>query len=314
MTKPASTIAASENQLDLDLNVKFRSTNPHHRFHIGTVTIGDNLYIDPDIQRLEVKREISKFVNDFNPTALGTLTISVRENKAGAPVWSVVDGQQRLAAARQLGYTEPIPVVFHYGLSRAEEARLFLDLNDRTGVPALVRFRTRLVAQEPVAVAVKAVIDGLGIKLGGSTGFTAISTADKIMGQPMGLAALQWALEIIQKVYDPDGKGGCYNGDVIEAFALVFQHRRDVIEEDRLIAKLASLGGGLHTLVGRGRTNKQVYTGMKIANGIGDAVIQFYNAAKRLRPEFPSRIALLPRTLVTVKSANLPVDDSEFTK
>lgn len=277
---------------------QFKSSNPNHRVETGTVTVKDTFLIDPDIQRGEVTKEIEKFSKEFNPLALGTLTISVRENG----VWSVVDGQQRLATSRRVGYTEPIPVNFHYGLSKDEEAQLFLALNDRRSVTALSRFKTRVTAQEPAALGISQILQDLGITVGTGTGFSAIQTADKVYGQKNGPGKLRWSLEMVQAIYDSEGKGGVYNGDVIEAFALIYSHYAGLVDVVRLTEKLGSVGGGIHNLIGRGRTVQSVIPGTKTHEGIAEAILSHYNKGKRSNPAYPSRLAPLPRTKVSVRS------------
>lgn len=306
VTQKRSTVTATA---EAAASREFKSVNPNHRTETGTVTVKDTFLIDPDIQRGEVGREIDKFSRDFDPMALGTLTISVRDDG----VWSVVDGQQRLATSRKVEYEEPIPVVFHYGLTKAEEARLFLALNDRTGVTALSRFKTRVTSGEAAALGIKQILDDLDIALGGMNGFSAILTADKIYNQKNGPGKLRWALEVVKTIYDTEGKGGCYNGDVIEAFALIYGHYAGLVDVTRLVEKLGSVGGGIHNLIGRGRTVQSVIPGTKIGEGIAEAILNHYNKGKRSNPAYPSRLAPLPRTRVSVRARAATIGTEDAT-
>lgn len=264
------------------VNQEFRATNPDHRVVLEWVDY-KTLEIDPEIQRDEEAGEITHIVNNFNPAALGTLTISARIDEAGQKRLFVVDGQQRQAALTQLDYPRQVRALVHYNLTVEEEAALFLQLNYRRAVGAWNQFKARRKAKDSQALAIWALLQELGIPTGGSKGFTAIGTADKIYRQTDGADRLAWALRMVRDIYDSMGEGGCYDGRVIEAFSMVYAHYGKVLrrkDEEDLMAKLSAVGGGIKSLIGHGQTIKLV-NGGHISTGIANAILDRFNKFKR---------------------------------
>lgn len=307
----------------LETNLAFLPDDPNHKLELEWLDLGE-LWIDPDIQRGVVHSEVKKIVKGFNEAALGTITVSSRETPTGRTL-SLLDGQQRVTALRELGYDKKVAAMVHYGLTRPQEARLFLDLNFRRAVTALRQFRTQLTAEDPTAVAIKTMLDDVGIEFGGLKGFNAVTAAERIYRRPAlatyedapdGPTCLKWALSMVHGVYDLEERGGVYNGHVIEAFSILYRHFAPHIDQKRLAEKLLSMGGGtagISTLIGQGRTIKSINPNWHISFAIGQALVGFYNRHKRTNPAFPTRLPDLPRRKVAVKTVGtVPANREEY--
>jgi hypothetical protein len=254
----------------------FKSSNPNHSFRYEWVNLNDTT-IDPRIQRGEEGPEIAHIIANFNKAALGTFTLSRRPNGELA----VLDGQQRRAACRKVGYEEQVQAIVHSGLSLAEEAQLFLDLNYRRSVNAWTQFRVARTAGDPLAQAIGVVLDELNIPLGSPKGFSAVVMARRVAKRQGGLTHLHWALRQVQAVYDTSGDGGVYDGRVVEAFAMLYRECATIIKEDDLHKKLAQKGGGVDGLIGHGHTVQLVaHPPVKIARAIARAIALRYNVGK----------------------------------
>ena len=123
-----------------------------------------DLVVDRSIQRALNARWASKISGKFNPDSVGALTISVR--KDGSQV--VIDGQHRTAAALSAGYTGKLPAVAYSGLSREEEAALFITLNSTQKVMPIDRFLVRTVEKDKAAVALNRLLNLYGWQVGWS--------------------------------------------------------------------------------------------------------------------------------------------------
>jgi len=312
-----STGLAEVDTENVAISTAFQASNPNHRVEVEWMEIRD-MYVDPDIQRGEESGEINRIVSRFNENALGTLVVAHREisinGRTTSSVRSLLDGQQRRAALLLLNYDKPVRVLVHYGLTRAEEARLFLDLNERRSIGAWQKFRTRLTAEEPQAIAIKTVLEECNITMGGAKGFNAIDKADRIFAWKNGRDHLKWALQMVRDIYNDETARPFYDGRVIMAFALLHQHCSRFIDEQRLVEKLVAVGGGGHKLLGYGKTIQDVKRGALEVN-IADAIISYYNLHKRRNPGFPSRLPDMPRNKVsTVRLASgldLEADETE---
>ncbi len=261
-----------------EINASFVSSNPLHR-SLGAQVRRQDLCIDSRIQRKVNRVEVNRIKRKFNPMALQAITVSVREDNGVETERVILDGQQRWTACNELGYDVPLNAIVHYGLTLAEEAQLFEDLNFKYAIPAWEAFLVSLSGGNRLAVEIKEVLDNLNIPLGGAKGLSAVAVAKRVAGKPDGLLHLRWALTIIQKVYggeDSKGPKTIYDGRVIEAFAIFHAYFGPRIQEERLIRMLIEAGKGLSGLLGTANTIREMRGGQMPVN-IGDAISRKYN-------------------------------------
>lgn len=250
----------------------------------GTVKFSE-VKIDPRVQRPKDEGWQARIAADFDPDALGTVTISVRRN--GDQI--VLDGQQRMGAAEIVGYDGEVMANFYRGLSLKQEAALFRRLNFKKNVPVINKFLVSLNEGNPQSLAIKALLDALGIEVVGTGGFTAIGTAQRIAGwDDKGIIDLRWALGVMVQVWGPEGRN--LDGRIIEALAL--WHHRDgdtetggLINTAMLCRKLAGRGMGQPGILGEARTWKTVQGGRLVVN-LADVLIGTYNV-KLSKNELP---------------------------
>lgn len=273
--------------VDHDLEIAgFKSESAEHSRKFGWVFL-DQLIVDPDIQRPLNVAEVNSIAKQFDPAALGTLTISARVDSHGNEVLVIVDGQQRRAGAlktvedwQTLGFSGRVRADVHYGLTRQDEARLFRLLNFRKAVQPIHLFKTALIEGDPHAIAVQKILDDLGIPFGTPRGYSGAKSAVRLVARRNGATILRWALAQVQKIYDAEGTGGCYDAAVVEAFYWLFDHHGSRIDEDNLYTKLSREGGGTSDLVGHAKTIKSVRGG-RIGVNLIRAIIARYNHDKR---------------------------------
>jgi hypothetical protein len=116
-----------------------------------------HLFVDESYQRPPTSF-VKRIVNNFNPALVNCLCVSERSKTRHA----IIDGQTRWIAMGELGHTDVPCLVFHR-LSQAEEAKLFgLFQTERRGVTSASLFKSKVVAGDPVAVAIDEVITNLG--------------------------------------------------------------------------------------------------------------------------------------------------------
>lgn len=117
------------------------------RSYLARIDI-DSLSIDPAIQRPLDGAWVRKIAAEFKPDSIGALVVSRRAN--GSVV--VLDGQHRSAAGKQAGFIGKVPCLVYEGLETADEAALFLTLNNSRKVQAIDRFRVRVIEGDKPAV------------------------------------------------------------------------------------------------------------------------------------------------------------------
>ena len=257
----------------------FESENPGSTHRYGVVYFKDTI-IDPTIQRPEQPDEVNALARDFDPSVLGMITIWRRyvpptDDEPERFEMVVVDGQQRRAAAARVGYEGPVHADIHDGLTRKDAARLFRKLNFRKPVSQLTLFKTALVEEDQHALAVMAILEGLGITFGSHKGYTAPKSAIRLIKRQNGATHLHWAFAQVKRLYDR-GAGGVYDGNVVEAFFMLHERHGNRIDEKRLFQQLASDEGSNAALVEFANVLKRVHKGTLTTN-IARAIIDRYN-------------------------------------
>lgn len=122
------------------------------------------LLVYPRVQRLPPSKALVKEIADkLDFSALGVIHASLRKDGT----YSTMDGQRRVAALlmRGLGSFKCHCLVYE-GLTEAQEAAMFLRLNDSRTVGAFDRFVIGLTAEEPSRLAIADICKKHGWKIG----------------------------------------------------------------------------------------------------------------------------------------------------
>lgn len=137
----------------------------------------DEVLVDPEVQRHFDKPHAKKLASRYRQDLTGLCAVSLRKDGR----YYVLNGQHRCAAAIMAGMgDQPIHFEVYRGLSPAEEARLFLDLNDNNKpVGALDKFEKAVKAGDPVHVDIVRILDNFGLRVAASSvdgGVSAVKT------------------------------------------------------------------------------------------------------------------------------------------
>jgi hypothetical protein len=178
-----------------------------------------------------------KIAKDLDQDAYGSLTVGQR---ADGSYW-VVDGMQRLTAARQLGIGM-VPCDVFESKGPEHEARVFrLKNKARTNVSACALFRAQLIEGDPQTVEIAGAVKeaGLGLRFDSGThgwpfvkAVVSLERAYKKVGRD-GLASV---LSIICSAWF--GESESLRGDVISGIAY-FVSKNPSFDKDRLVKKLS---------------------------------------------------------------------------
>lgn len=143
--------------LDIPVNPFLGDTDPiYQEVDPGLLTV-DHRY-----QRAESPSMVKRIVENFNRDAFGVVTVSWRVDDTLA----VIDGQNRLAAWKQLFDAKKVPCVVLVGLTLQQEADIFWHLNGRRNQPRPIdNFKAAVVAQQPTALAILALLHKYGLDI-----------------------------------------------------------------------------------------------------------------------------------------------------
>lgn len=260
------------------------------KWNFEEIPVGD-LEVDRNIQRSFLDlRKVERFVANFNPDAIDSGTVSRRNAVTNV----VLDGMHRVEVIRRVtNGTGTFLVRVFEGLTREQEAQLFLDLNAGSQPNLLDRFKARIVAGDEIARAIDEHIHAYGWKFGNNSND--------------GLVACVGAVEKIYRIgvkaeFEPDlllttfmvvtrAWGMQYAGTVasiLEAVSAVILEYGSSLDLDRLISRLKSYGGGPYALAEDGKSLAKSLRA-RPAMGIATRIVDHYNVGMKTRKVYPWR-------------------------
>lgn len=120
----------------------------------------EKLFIDRNYQRPLVPTVIRNISENWDWRAIRTLAVSMREDGN----YAVMDGQQRLTAARENDIKQ-LPCQVYIDLNEKQEAELFLKLNNSRKPSANDLFRAKIAEEDPGAMAIVHAVNLCGWEL-----------------------------------------------------------------------------------------------------------------------------------------------------
>lgn len=110
----------------------------------------EEITIDYSYQRSTIKTSWMKIASNFNWTAFGAISVADRYGTL-----YVTDGSHRLTAAKQIEEIVDVPCMVFPSFSSKEEAETFLTTNNvRSHVPAIAKYKAKLVIEDEFATIV----------------------------------------------------------------------------------------------------------------------------------------------------------------
>lgn len=261
----------------------------HPKFEEEWIRVRD-LSVDRVVQRgfLDPKK-VERIVNNFNPAALGIITVSRR----GKMVNVVLDGAHRVEAVRRItgGDGEVLCHVFT-GLPREVEAQMFLDLNAGNQPHLIDRFKVRIVAGDVVAKAMDEILTAYGWKVDNRNGngfFQPVGAAEKVyrIGKTKNAAGeekyanlFQDAVMVLSHAWKNEQSS--MMAPLLEAVAAMLLEYGSDLDTGRLERTLANYSGGARGLLEDGRQLARSLRG-RASMGVAARLVDEYNVALKSR-------------------------------
>lgn len=249
----------------------------------------DDLNIDEAYQRTIDWAFVNRIANDFDPAGLGLVSVARR---ADGSYW-VIDGQHRVEALRILAIPRVACLVEDIS-SLSDEAQVFILRNTQKKVLAFDKFKARLTAQAPDAVAIDTVCRSYGFPLvkSGGTAFSCVATVERIWRgirsttADRGPETLKATLSLMRSAWGSATPRP--SGDITLALATFLDRYGDEIDTTRLALKLSGLPGGWTGLLGKARSLRGSIGGSVPQNAV-EVVRSLYNGGLRKAPLPPFR-------------------------
>lgn len=121
-----------------------------------------DLLVDMDYQREQSTNKIRQIARNFDWAAFGCLIVSERKNGA----YYVIEGQGRTLAACLRSDVSSVPCLIFSGLSKADEARVFVLINKHRRPPRGTEvFAAQVVAKDEKALSIEATLEKHGVRV-----------------------------------------------------------------------------------------------------------------------------------------------------
>lgn len=178
-----------------------------------------DLSVDPAYQRELGTKRAEVIGENLDTSRLGVIVASRRAD--GSVV--VIDGQHRHYGLQHAGRGgEFVRCEVHHGLSRSEEAALFLKLNGgRKAIGALDEYKAALEARVPWAMEIDAIARGLRLKIAGGNSRRTIQAVQAVKSVHLRQKNLKRTLAILAEW---DDSAATFQGELMRVLSIFLAH------------------------------------------------------------------------------------------
>lgn len=221
-------------EVEKNLSVRFNT-----RERLTSKVKANDLLIDLSYQRELVDTKVNRIVREFNPKAVGVIILSVRENGD----LYVIDGAHRVAALKKLGLgNEDVNSIVYFGLSIAQEAELFVLLNENRSKPKRSAIhKASAKAGDTASSEIEDMLSKLGLTIGDKPGHGIIRAVGLLhkVNDKISISNLEKALRILRDAFGLHSSS--FQAEFIVAISMIVVKYKS-IDESRLVKTLSALG------------------------------------------------------------------------
>jgi len=271
-----------------------------HTYTTEEIKVSD-LDIDRRVQRDGLKKKkVENMVRRYNPDALGVIHVSRRRTEGGVVLGHfVIDGWHRMEASRiTTENTGSLVCHVYEGLTLADEAQMFLDLNYGDQPTALDKHKVRVTGGDEQALRIEEAVNKYGWKIspvpnnGHVNAIIKLYSLDelsqKIEAEPDLISV---TFLVISRAWGVNRHGS--QAVILEAIGRLFAEHSSKIDVPYLIERLKIYPGGpeaLHTEAARLAS----ITKGKVSMAVADLITRWYNKSlpnnsKRSLPNWSKR-------------------------
>lgn len=213
------------------------------KIHAGTyveaVPVAE-IAVDHSYQRPLDERRVSRMAAEFDPSLVGVIEVSLRDDGT----YRVIDGQHRLVCVRiAKGMSAAIACNVHTGLTPAEEAQLFFDIDrKRKRLTGWDRWFARRGAGEQIVLDIEQAAANHGLKIdpGAKPGHLRCVAACEKVVELGGIDLLDETLRICVAAYQ--GETDSLRAEIVHGVALILAfYPPDTVDVDRLVAGMQAI-------------------------------------------------------------------------
>jgi hypothetical protein len=238
-----------------------------------------DMRVQGDAQRGLKSTRVHKMLFDdegheiFDPEQLGYPTLSYRDG-----VYYICDGQHRIAAYKEWDKdweTQQMQCQVYEGLTRQEEAQIFLRLNNTLTVTPMAKFKVALTAQQEPETSINQVVTQHHLKIGLAVGQLKCPGTLLTIWARGGAPLLGKSLRI---AYDAFGEFGL-DSWVLDGVSAVCMRYKG-LDEVEATRRLRQMAGGYNALMTRA-TQYQHQQGRKKGDAVAGSIVTTLNAGSK---------------------------------
>lgn len=226
-----------------------------HNYTVEEIKVSD-LEVDPRVQRFNLQAaKVDRIVRNYNRDARGIVTVSRRRTEGGAILGNyLIDGWHRTEVERRVTEnTGTMTCHVYEGLTLAEEAQMFLDLNYANQPSPLEKHAARVIAGDAQALRVQEAVHTYHWRVSPSPepgNVQAIAKLYNLDDLSMRIEAephlIQQIFLVITRAWGTDRFGS--QAVILEGMGRFLAQHGSKVNVARLIERLASYKGGPQTL------------------------------------------------------------------
>lgn len=192
------------------------------------------LLVDEAYQKPLVKSRVNIIVKNYNKGLVGAICVSRRQDGK----LYILDGQHRVAALKRLGIKD-VACQVHLRLTVQDEARMFVNLNKTRWNPsAYDEHKAKVIAQDPIALKIKGIIESVGYNIGNGEAEGRIQAVRQLYKEykSLGDKGLAKVFHITKAIWGNDKDA--LAGYAFSGLSLFIKKYGDQIADEQIIKRL----------------------------------------------------------------------------
>jgi hypothetical protein len=233
ITKQAEETASIEEiKRNLGISVKIKNK-------LSSKVKPNDLIVDSSYQREINKIKVANIIKNYNPNAIGVVTLSIRENGD----LYIIDGQHRVEALKQLGFgSNDINAIVFFDLTIQDEAQLFVIMNEsRTKPKKSDLYKASIKSGDNDLIELNNMLNRNNVTVGDKPGdciIRAIGTLHKVNNK-LGIINLE---KVVKVLISANGNNSTsFQAEYITAVSTIIVKYKN-LDMDRLALAIKKLG------------------------------------------------------------------------
>lgn len=276
----------------------------HESAHLTKWIPAGQIEVDPQVQRPLNTAWAEKIGRELDPDLIGVLHVS--ERQSGRLV--CIDGQHRLHGVKNIFGNNGtlVECKIYQGLTRDEEAALFVGLNNFRRPTRIDVFLKNVVAKDPHACAINHIVVAHGFRVDRQKADGAITAVGALEETYFGFADVREpggkGAESKERIAKPNllrdtlgvvrdawgGTADSLHGHIISGIGRLLAARQRAMDVPEFVRKISLYPGGPTALIGAA-SGRRAVSGGRTGHNVAEVCVDVYNRGRRVSKLEPLR-------------------------